>query len=107
LDLQSQPRRTSIAHPTAKQLRTMTTNFDLPQEDDDRLTDWLAANIAVRADQSAWQPLVDLERAVGAILRPPLDQGRPPMWEPNPWHAQVMAARRRLQARAREVAARG
>lgn len=45
-----------------------------------------------------------LELAVGAILRPPLDQDRPPMWQPNPWRAQVKAARERLRAQAETVA---
>lgn len=103
LDLQSQPRRTKILKPTPQQLRTMATNFDLTADDDVRLTGWLAENVVLRAAVSRWAPLRDLELAVGAILRPPLDQDRPPMWAPNPWRPQVTAARRRLQARARAV----
>jgi hypothetical protein len=104
LDLQSQPRRTTVPDPTPKQLRAMTTNFDLIPEDDDRLTRWLAENVLLRAARSTWRPLRDLELAVGSHLRPPLDQDRPPMWSPNPWRPQVTTARRRLQAQARSAA---
>jgi hypothetical protein len=104
LDFESRPRRSGIAAPTPRQLRTITTNFDLTKEDDDRLTEWMQGNLVIRAAISPWNPLGQLERAVGAVLRPPLDQERSPMWEPNPWREQVTDARRRLQSRARIVA---
>lgn len=101
LDLQSVPRRSGIRTPTPKQLQTMTTNFDLSPQDDDTLTRWMAEHIVLRATPSHWRPLRDLELAVGAVLRPPLDQDRPPMWSPNPWRDQVATARRRLGDRAK------
>ena len=104
LDLESRPRRTTIERPTQKQLRTLVTNFDLTDADDERLSRWMSENLEVVAAASAFTPLSDLERAVGAILHPPLDQERSPMWEPNPWRDQVAAARRRLRDRARVAA---
>lgn len=104
LGLESRPRRSKIANPTPRQLRTLTTNFDLSPNDDEILTGWIAKNLLVRAATSAWTPLQDLEHAIGVILRPPLDQGRTAMWEPNPWREQVRAARQALQSRARVAA---
>lgn len=104
LGLESQPRRSKIANPTPRQMRTMTTNFDLTPSDDERLTGWISENLLTRAAASAWTPLAELEDAVGAILHPPLDQGRRPMWEPNPWREQVKVARQALQSRARVLA---
>jgi hypothetical protein len=89
------------ADQTPKQLQTMTTNFDLSPQDDDTLTRWMAEHIVLRAAPSHWRPLRDLELAVGAVLRPPLDQDRPTMWSPNPWRDQVATARRRLRDRAK------
>jgi hypothetical protein len=100
LDLESRPRHTTIEYPTEKQLRTLVTNFDLTEADDDRLTRWMSTNIELCAVASSFTPLRDLERTIGAMLRPPLDQERSPMWQPNPWRAQVAAARRRLRDRA-------
>ena len=104
LELKSQPRRTRIRRPSASQLRILTTNYALAPAADDRLTAWMAENLLLRAVASDWTPLRHLELAVGSILRPPLDQDRPPMWEPNPWRAQVKAARERLRTHAETVA---
>lgn len=104
LDLQSTPRKSRLVNPTPKQLRTMTTNFGLTPDDDDRLTSWLRENLVVKAAPTRWAPLRELEHAVGAILQPTLDQERRPMWSPNPWREQVAACRKCLQARARAAA---
>jgi hypothetical protein len=101
LDLESRPRRTRIDHPTEKQLRTLVSNFDLTEVDDERLSHWMCLHLEVCAAPSAFTPLRHLERAVGASLHPPLDQERLPMWTPNPWRDQVKAARCRLRDRAR------
>ncbi len=102
LDLESCPRRTTLISPTPRQLRTLTANYDLIPDDDDKLTAWMSSNLIIRGARSDWQPLRDLERAVGAIMRPPLDQEPRPMWEPNPWRSQVSDARERLRRRARD-----
>ena len=101
LVLESQPRRSRLVAPTPKQFRTMTANFDLTDDDEERLTEWMVSNLTVRAATSQWMPLKDLERAVGAMIRPPLDQERKPMWSPNPWRDDVAMRRRRLQSQAR------
>ena len=104
LDMESRPRRTGIEHPTPEQLRTLITNFDLTEADDERLTRWMAENLDVCGSASRFSPLGDVERAVGAILHPPLDQERSPMWGPNPWREQVKEARLRLRDRAQAAA---
>lgn len=104
LGLRSCSRPSKIVNPTRKQLMTGTANFGLIADDENRLTDWMVANLFVRAGTSKWIPLETLERAVGALLRPPLDQERTPMWLPNPWRRQVSAARERLRLAARAVA---
>jgi hypothetical protein len=104
LDLESRPRRTTIEHPTPKQLQTLVSNFDLTESADGVLSRWMKENLLVCAAASTFTPLRDLERAVGAVLRPPLDQDRPPMWTPNPWRPQVSEARGRLRDRARVAA---
>jgi hypothetical protein len=102
LDLESRPRHSRIAQPSERQLRVLTANFDLVAEADEHLSAWMVRSLVVRAAPTSWVPLKDLERAVGAVLCPPLDQERVPMWSPNPWRDQVAAARERLRGRARE-----
>jgi hypothetical protein len=100
LDLESRPRRTRIKNPTPRQLQTLVANFDLTERDDERLTRWMAEHLEVCGAASTFAQLKDLERALGVVLRPPLDQERPPMWEPNPWRAHVADRRRALRERA-------
>lgn len=57
LDLQSVPRRSGTSTPTPKQLQTITRNFDLSPEDDDKLTRWMAEFLLIRAAESDWEPL--------------------------------------------------
>ncbi|MEX1046420.1 MAG: GIY-YIG nuclease family protein [Actinomycetota bacterium] len=104
LDLESTPRKSRQATPDEKQLATLIQNYDLEEADDERLTEWMSKNLTVSVAPSSWKPLRDLERAVGAVLKPPLDQDRPPMWEPNPWREQVALVRGRLRERARRAA---
>lgn len=101
LDLESRPRRSTIADPTPEQARTLVANFDLTPSDDERLTSWMAQHLTVFAVPSIFRPLKMVERAVGAELRPPLDQERSPMWSPNPWRAHVAERRQVLRERAR------
>ena len=101
LDLESRPRRTNIAYPTPEQVRALVANFDLAERDDERLTRWMAQHLTVCGVASIFSPLRKVERAVGAELRPPLDQERPPMWSPNPWRDYVAECRQALRERAR------
>jgi hypothetical protein len=101
LDLESCPRPSRIAAPTPKQIERCITNYGLVPDDERRLTEWMIASLEVRSFASAWQPLNELERAAGAKLRPPFDQGRSPLWEPNPWRPYVAQRRRALRERAR------
>jgi hypothetical protein len=103
LDLESCPRPSKVHTP--EQLRTMTANYGLIQGDEMKLTRWMTKNLAVRAAATSAESLRELERQVGAALRPPLDQERPPLWSPNPWRTQVAEARARLRERAREATA--
>lgn len=91
-------RRSRVREPTRKQLMTMSANYSIVGPDDRRLTDWMQQNLEVRGVETTWQPLGGLERAVGAVLKPPLDQETPPMWTPNPWRAQVSEARKRMRS---------
>ena len=93
LGLRGIPRPTKLANPTRKQMLQLTANFALGEEDDIWLSAWMAENLAIRGIGSAHRPLRDLERAVAAQLRPPLDQERVPLWSPNPWRAPVADAR--------------
>lgn len=104
LDLQSCPRPSRIEAPTPEQLQTMTSNYGLLPDDETKLTTWMIENLEVRAAETGSEPLPQLERTVGVVLRPPLDQERTPLWSPNPWRVQVADARARLRVRAREVA---
>lgn len=104
LDLASCTRPSRIAAPTPEQLRTMTSNYGLTPDDEARLTAWMIENLDVRAAATGSEPLPQLERVVGAVLRPPLDQERTPLWSPNPWRTQVAEARARLRTRARDAA---
>lgn len=101
LDLESRPRRTRIVNPTPEQVRTLVSNFDLAEREDDYLTRWMAEHLQVCGFASAFSPLKGIERGLGAELRPPLDQERSPMWEPNPWRSLVAERRRVLRERAR------
>ena len=100
LDLESRPRRSRIVNPTPKQVRALVANFDLASTDDAYLTTWMARHLEVCGFASSFSPLKDLEQADGAVLRPPLDQGRPPMWQPNPWRRLVAGHRQILRDRA-------
>jgi hypothetical protein len=101
LDLESRPRRTSIVNPTPKQVRILVTNFDLAERDDDHLTRWMVQHLEVCGVASTFSSLKKVERALGAELRPPLDQERPPMWRSNPWRDHVADRRQALRERAR------
>lgn len=101
LDLESVPRRTRIVDPTPKKVQTLVTNFDLAEHDDQYLSRWMVGNLEVCGFASSFSPLKDLERAIGAVLRPPLDQERSPMWQPNPWRQYVAERRQILRERAR------
>lgn len=101
LDLESCPRPSRIAHPTRKQLMQMTANFGLVPADEERLTSWMMQKLLVRVVVSDWDPLCQLERALGPMMRPPLDQEKPPLWSPNPWRPPIEAARERLRMQAR------
>jgi hypothetical protein len=90
-------RPTRLTRPTQRQLMTMSANYGLRPPDERRLTEWMCEQLDVRTFASDWTPLKQLERAVGALLKPPLDQERPPMWHPNPWYEFVAAARERLR----------
>jgi hypothetical protein len=63
----------------------------------------MAENLEIRLYPTAYEPLRDLERAVGGKLKPPLDQERSPLWPNNPWREQVAACRERLRLRARQA----
>lgn len=93
LGLPGIPRPTKLKNPTRKQMMQRTANFALGDDDDIWLSEWMAENLEIRGTSSSYRPLRDLERIVGAQLRPPLDQERVPLWSPNPWRAQVAAAR--------------
>jgi hypothetical protein len=101
LDLESRARKTRILDPTPQQLRTLTANFDLSEHDDEVLSEWMAEHLRVCGLASRFSPLTKVERSVGAELRPPLDQERPPMWQPNPWRRFVADHRQVLRDRAR------
>jgi hypothetical protein len=101
LDLESCPRPSKIQHPSEPQIRRGLTNYGLIEEDDQKLTAWMEKNLDVRAAVSEWSPLEELERAAGAILKPPLDQERRALWAPNPWRAHVADRRAVLRERAR------
>ena len=97
LGLSATTRPSTIASPTRKQLMTMTANFAFTRDDDSRLSDWMLANLEIRAFEAVVPWLGDLERAVGAALRPPLDQELKPLWTPNPWRSSVASARERMR----------
>ena len=97
LGLSAITRPSTIASPTRKQLMTMTANFAFTRDDDSRLSDWMLANLEIRAFEAVVPWLGDLERAVGAALRPPLDQELKPLWTPNPWRSSVASARERMR----------
>jgi hypothetical protein len=101
LDLPVIPRPSRVAHPSRRQLMTMTANYALLAAEDEQLSTWMRENLVVRAVASTWASLTQLERATGAILKPSLDQERVPFWGPNPWRADVAAARERKRNEAR------
>jgi hypothetical protein len=90
-----------IVNPTLRQVRTLVANSDLADTDDECLTKWMVRHLEVCGFASSFSPLKNLEQAVGAVLRPPLNQGRPPMWQPNPWRRVVANHRQVLRGRAR------
>jgi hypothetical protein len=98
LELSPIPRKSGVREPSRRQLMTMSANYSLVESDDLRLTHWMEESLEVRAIEVHREPLKDFERAVGAVLKPPLDQERPPMWTPNPWRIQVGAARGRMRS---------
>jgi hypothetical protein len=100
-------RPSGIVNPTRKQLMTVTANFAFEPTDDRRLTEWMLANLGIRVFPTRWSPLKTLERRVGSLLRPPLDQEKDPLWSPNPWRSSVAGARERNQTRLRAVLAPG
>jgi hypothetical protein len=91
------PRPSRIMNPDRRQLMTMTANYAFTDEDDSKLTEWMVSHLAIRVFASSHASLGLLERAVGARLRPPLDQEQRPFWEPNPWRIPVAAARKRVR----------
>ncbi len=97
LGLSAMPRPSRIEKPTRKQLMTMTANFAFPPAEDELLTEWMLANLQIRAFATRASSLSAVERAVGAALRPPLDQERTPFWMPNPWREPVASARERVR----------
>jgi hypothetical protein len=97
LGLAAIPRPSRIENPTRKQLMTMTANFAFAPGEDERLTAWMLANLQIRAFATRASPLGAVERAVGAVLWPPLDQERTPFWSPNPWRDPVASARERIR----------
>jgi len=82
----------------------ITESFAFPPAEDRHLTAWMLDNLQIRAIATGVSPLGEFERAVGAILRPPLDQERKPFWTPNPWRTPVASARERARLTARAVA---
>jgi hypothetical protein len=76
---------------------TLTANFAFAPAEDERLTAWMIARLQIRALATKASPLSAVERAVGAALRPPLDQERKPFWMPNPWRVSVASARERIR----------
>lgn len=104
LDMDSCPRHNNISSPTHGQLLDLTSHYGLEGAEEGRLTEWMTENLVIRVAPSDWTPLEDLERAVGAVLCPPLDQAKKPLWGPNPWRQPVSCARERLRLRARRKA---
>ncbi len=101
LGLAPVPRPTRIVSPTRAQLMTLSANYALEPGDEAELTRWMRSHLEIRSCPSIWMPLEELERAVAAALKPPLDQERPPMWGPNPWYSEVAMARERMRLRVR------
>lgn len=97
LALSAVPRPSGIHNPTRKQLMVATANFAFAEDDEDRLTNWMLANIEIRAYVTRTDSLAKLERAVGAVLKPPLDQERHPFWMPNPWRQPIAASRKSVR----------
>jgi hypothetical protein len=102
LGLRPAVRRTRIEAPTRKQLMTLTASYDLVPADDDRLTLWMAENLELRMCVSEYKPLREVERHLGAEIKPPLDQEPNPLWGPNPWRGDVKEARRAMTVRLRQ-----
>jgi hypothetical protein len=101
LGLRAIPRPSRIVGPTRKQSITATANFAFEPQDDERLTEWMHTNLEIRVFVATWSPLEHLERLVGGVLRPPLDQEKVPFWSPNPWRPLVALARERNRIRLR------
>ena len=84
LCMEAIPRPSRIVKPDRRQLMTMTANYAFAGDDDPKLTEWMVRHLAIRVFPSSYSPLGVLERAVGARLRPPLDQEQRAFWEPIP-----------------------
>ena len=97
LGLRPIPRPSGITNPSRRQLMQATANFGVAPADEERLTTWMLANLDLRTAASGWPSLEKLERKMGAVLKPPLDQERLPMWGPNPWRQIVSDARQSMR----------
>ncbi len=107
LHLAAIPRPSRSETPTRKQVMVMTANFAFPPAEDEQLTAWMLDNLQIRALATKASGLRAFERAVGAVLRPPLDQERTPFWMPNPWREPVASARERTRLAVRAAAGLG
>lgn len=101
LCLQPAPRPSKLGTLAHRQLMVATANFGLTETDEERLTEWMRSRLRIRATTSSFSPLKKLEQRIGGEVKPPLDQEKSPLWEPNPWREQVTYARQCLRNQTR------
>ena len=101
LGVVSTTRPTHVAHPTPRQLMIMSANYGLQERNEAELTEWMRDHLKLRCVTSRWTPLKEVRASRGRGSGAATRSGASPMWEPNPWHAEVGAARDRMRQQVR------